>query len=549
MRLKSATSFALVISLLFPVALFAANPKAGAKCPKAGQSQVFAGKKFTCIKSGKNLVWNKGVELPKPAVSPTPTSTPTPTPAVSPTPIPTVSPTATPKPTIANIDWSQTFNTDNGYLTPYNNPCERDPFIQPQWVELQDAYLKSANCIWPTALGKYELGKSRPKTEYLNANSLDIVQCKISEPEMYGSNRGFPLNWSNNRQNWREKSLIPGSRMTIQIVPIYAEDTAKPTNSPEFDYSRYTNFIKDWAEYSSDNGSNIQIKFPKEYIKIKGAVGDYGIYHENRHDSPGHVKFNKEVLEQVDPFIDFSEVNLAIFVVPAGTSLSVFKQGTIGQLQTHEGVVQVSTTEYPYSLEGYSLDKHSSMVLPYWWLHELGHSGVGIPDHYGDSQRNINTEYGMGWWSLMTPGGGDLTAWEKWFLGFYSDSQINCLNPLKESITWLAPSTVKTTEKKLNIIPFSKTKGIAIESVRSAGLYYKLPLSSNGVLIYEINLEISDQDQGLKLVLPSNRNPNQGPFFLAESTFRQGEFVVSNGIRITILESGTFGDVIKVEKA
>ena len=558
MRLKPIAAVAIVLSLIFPATLFAANPKSGAKCSKAGITQVYSGKIFTCVKSGKNLVWNKGILIkpttspsqtiqPTPAPTQTATSTPTPTPTTTPTPITSVTPT--PMPTVANIDWKQIFTTDDGYKYLYSNPCEKDKFIQPVWLELQDAYYKLQNCVWPMAIAKFNLGSNRPSTNFSNSNTSEITKCKISELSSSGSNRGFSLNWSQDRQAWREKTLIPGPRMTIQIIPIYAEDTAIPVNSPEADYSRYTSFLKEWAEYSSDNGSEIQIRYPKNYIKVNGKIGSYGIYHEKRHDSPEHQRFNKEITSQVDPFIDFTGVNLAIFVTPAGTSFSVFKQGTIGQLQTNEGTVMTSTTEYPYTLEDIDSDKFKSMILPYWWIHELGHSAIGLSDHYGDGQRNINTEYGLGWWSLMTPGGGDLTAWEKWFLGFLSDSQVNCMSPNLESQTWIAPSSVKTSEKKLTIVPLSTTKGIAIESIRSAGLYYKLPKASNGVLIYEIDLANLNHDQGLKLVLPTNRNPDQGPYFLAEATLRQGESVVSNSLRITVVESGTFGDVVKVEKA
>ena len=47
----------------------------GAKCSKAGLTTVFKGKKYTCIKSGKRLAWNKGVSIPKPVATPTPTPT------------------------------------------------------------------------------------------------------------------------------------------------------------------------------------------------------------------------------------------------------------------------------------------------------------------------------------------------------------------------------------------------------------------------------------------------------------------------------------------
>jgi hypothetical protein len=39
--------------------------KAGGKCTKAGATSTSAGKKFTCIKSGGKLVWNKGVTIKK----------------------------------------------------------------------------------------------------------------------------------------------------------------------------------------------------------------------------------------------------------------------------------------------------------------------------------------------------------------------------------------------------------------------------------------------------------------------------------------------------
>ena len=62
---KSALVAILVTSLLVPVSAQAANAKAGASCPKAKATQIVGNKKFTCIKSGKKLVWNKGVAVPK----------------------------------------------------------------------------------------------------------------------------------------------------------------------------------------------------------------------------------------------------------------------------------------------------------------------------------------------------------------------------------------------------------------------------------------------------------------------------------------------------
>jgi hypothetical protein len=64
-----------IASLLIPQqAQSAAQAKAGAKCTKVNSTQTVGAKKFTCVKSGSRMVWNKGVTVAK---STTPTPIPT----------------------------------------------------------------------------------------------------------------------------------------------------------------------------------------------------------------------------------------------------------------------------------------------------------------------------------------------------------------------------------------------------------------------------------------------------------------------------------------
>ena len=73
-------------------------------CKVLNQKVVVQNKTYTCTKSGKKLIWNKGV----PVVAQAPTATPTPiaTPATSPSPSPVPAPapitTATPTPDSAS---------------------------------------------------------------------------------------------------------------------------------------------------------------------------------------------------------------------------------------------------------------------------------------------------------------------------------------------------------------------------------------------------------------------------------------------------------------
>lgn len=66
------------ISGLVAIAIFAAPNsamaavKAGDTCKKVGTTATSNGKKYTCIKSGKKLLWNKGVSISKPTPTPAP---------------------------------------------------------------------------------------------------------------------------------------------------------------------------------------------------------------------------------------------------------------------------------------------------------------------------------------------------------------------------------------------------------------------------------------------------------------------------------------------
>lgn len=78
-----------LVALLIPMVLVASNSyaavKAGSTCTKVGAKSVSGGKSYTCIKSGKKLVWDKGVVVAKPSVA-------------KPTPAPSASASAAPSP-------------------------------------------------------------------------------------------------------------------------------------------------------------------------------------------------------------------------------------------------------------------------------------------------------------------------------------------------------------------------------------------------------------------------------------------------------------------
>jgi hypothetical protein len=70
-----------ILSVLMAIALCiapipqasAATAKAGATCTKLKTTSIVKGKKFTCVKSGKKLIWDKGVLVKTPVIKQSPT--------------------------------------------------------------------------------------------------------------------------------------------------------------------------------------------------------------------------------------------------------------------------------------------------------------------------------------------------------------------------------------------------------------------------------------------------------------------------------------------
>lgn len=84
MRRAFAIATILVLIPVIPV-LASTPPKSGASCPKVKKVEVHLGKRFTCVKKGRSLVWSRGVTVKNvtPTVTPSPTASPTPKPTIT----------------------------------------------------------------------------------------------------------------------------------------------------------------------------------------------------------------------------------------------------------------------------------------------------------------------------------------------------------------------------------------------------------------------------------------------------------------------------------
>jgi hypothetical protein len=506
-------AFLSIISLFLTLPTFPVNAaaKAGAKCTKVGVKSVVNDKSYVCTKSGKKLTWLESKNKKSSPGLP------------------------------GGFETNTTYSTDIGYDHQFVRPTAIDPGTPPEWKAMESQFSGQRLGF---RIKKYQLGQQRPKSLVTSKSDLLAAEaCKMLDGTGDSSLRAFPS--SGRKQFVVDRGAYPKPKVTIQVVPIFAEDTATPTRTPEEEYGKYFNFMKNWIEYSSDVPSEVLIRYPDKYLSFSKKIKPYEISHELERP---HPTFSKDVLAEVDSQINFSGAQMVVVVVPGGTPLDVIQQGQLGDFFTQEGIIGAGSSVYPDTYANPLRLKYAGLAHPYWWIHEFFHLGIPLVDHYGDQRFDVNSEYGMGWWTLMTPGGGDLSIWEKWILGYISDSQVRCADKSNTSLHWLAPSSVKTTENKALVIPLSQTKVIVIESIRAAGMYYKWPKNTWGALTYVVDVTKEEHGQGMKLILPQNRSAGTIPYRLAEAPLRIGESITYEGVKISIVESGDFGDVIKVEK-
>lgn len=435
----------------------------------------------------------------------------------------------------------------------FDGPCAVETKIAKEWAPLQRFNAAMGECLGPVKIVPVSLGKNKPKSKLSSANELQPVQsCKIENaPSSQFRLRAFP---NPSQKDYFSRKLHPSANTVIQVVPIYASDTPVPKgSSPTNDYGRYFKFLKDYFKYASDGGSSFEIRVPENYLYFSKPLLPYNVtHHASESELQNQRRLGSEIISEVDSKINFSGTNMVLVVVPAGTSPNKFEQGGLGSAFADGTALDMISSAQPYNLTE-NPTRNRGFMTPMWWMHELYHIGPGLEDHNGNNywqnwRGDDPTQPGMGNWGLLSMSKTELTTWEKWLLGMTLDSQVQCLDKGNTSQVWVAPTGVKTLKPKLAVIPISQTKVIVIESRRAAGLDYKLAKRSEGVLIYTVDTTQSDHEFGFKLI--SNRLPSRNTdFVFSDATLKKGETVSSDGVRITVVESGSFGDVIRVEPA
>jgi len=505
---KKLITFLSILSLFLSTLLIPANAaaKAGGSCSKAGITSVASGKTFTCVKSGKKLIWDKGI-----------------------------------------------LTTSNKAIL-FKSFCDSDPLVPAEWKKLQDWALKYNGCVYSFRYVPGPTVFETPAEKITEVSALKSTDyCKLTNAGNTSTNRrGFPMN----------DNFTPTKRANIQVLGVSFKD-APDLDNPMVDHAAEITLFTDTLKNVSDLVINPVVKRVDKYIQLPKNVEEYKLYEH----LPNTELFSKDVIAAWDPEIDFSDVDYVLIFAPDTLYVQQYNRAVgFRNFKTAEKQIRAVAAAGPLLSDGTNRNNQYEGMTQNQWLPgmpaALIHEGIyhlmGLDDHLANemylSPFSANPtnwdEMGTGMWGNMSGMQGELLAWDKWTVGFIADSQVRCAPADVTTTHWLKPSSSKGNFEKLLVIPLSTTLGIVVESRRSTGYNYKYPKSSEGALVYTVDTTETRHSYGMYVKPPAQRAKNRlgNGFSRGDAALKKGEYVTISGVKITVTESGDFGDVVKVEK-
>ena len=483
--MRKTVALVLVIAFLSPLHSVAAV-KAGDKCSKLNATSTSAGKKYTCIKSGNKLIWNKGQVVKAPAAAAatpaTPEPTPTATSSAKPDVVLPVANTACPRVGMKiedsrgymkciwqggargkiadQIFWRyfpvtklSTTKSNNYQTKPVEKGlCERsgDTF------DIDGGILE---CRWINGHKLQWIRINTVKKTFVNAKSpVSIDVCKLqnsaSNVDRSGRNAGagmvgFPLTETN-----KNGMNLTGNNEVL-IVPLDFSDF-RGEGDPSKQVAYDTKWLKDWYRYFSNGKTNFNVTSFDRWIHMPGPRDSYPT------DAKSSINANANQMQgnQAQAFIN--EISKEIDLRKFSTVYIFYPEGeyTMNDLIVRNHLFKFKEGEKTLNLFSWG-SALEAMETPKWsyYIHETLHD-FNIIGHAP----------GNGWpLGIMTSQSGiglAINPWEQFLFDWLPSDQIYCdvASSLKTATVSLTPVEREDKQTKMAVIKLSPTRAIVVES-------------------------------------------------------------------------------------
>jgi len=271
-----------------------------------------------------------------------------------------------------------------------------------------------------------------------------------------------------------------------------------------------------------------------EFVRVPGWIRmskeslKYNVM-QNAKTYESSVRYVNEALTIADRSVDMTGVtSVAVFAVESAPGVAGdYKWGLDEPLITGEGsqITSVIVTGGQWWLTNWE---------PLVVAHEFGHV-LGLQDLYSKNEDDPSPFVGD--FDLMSNASEDsaapsLLGWDRWRLGWISDTSVVCVKPNAENRITLSPlQTGKGT--LLAVVRLSATSALVMESRHPIGIDSKL--ATSGVLVYIVDTTIDTTEGPMRVQLAPNAT-------LADALLEVGEYLKSAGWTVSVTRNEAWGN-------
>ena len=345
-------------------------------------------------------------------------------------------------------------------------------------------------------------------------------KCRIvdGDPALTNMTIGFPI--PKGRIDLRKGA-------NVHIIGVDFPDKPGGKGSPQSQNEIYTEAIQSFYEAQSSVPLNFKWNWAPDWITMPKSIKDYGLggsFFEGRFNGAAYSSLARTVIKEVDAKIDFTGANFLFIVFPPSLTseeIGTFLVDTQNNFGTDEGeILNLIMAGGDYG------DTDT-------YIHEFAH-GLGLTDIRDTTDVGNQNSDGMFYDMMNNPTYPELLVWHRFLLGFLENNQLHCKTNSEASTHWLVPVASESEGTKGVVVPINETEALVVESRQPIGYDNRLAGADNliGSVVYTLDSKVPYRRTPVKVV----------------EVLKTGESVEVMGYRFSLVESGTYGDVVKIEK-
>lgn len=512
-----AVGAALLLTGLAPV-YAATAPKPGSVCKPAGAKRVVAGKTYTCVKSGKRLVWSKGIAAPATVTA------------------------ASERAGASCVVRGLRVTNAAGFLE-----CRDVAQGKREWMQLS----------------------TRPASLAYAPSPSPMTTCRVPDARITRVQQ-FPIAYP-------VPSLLPTlpnrGVNKIAVIPVDFAD-AKGATPPSAITDRFVREITAWMKWFTNDRLRFDLQVGKTWLRAPKPSAAYNWIHpglgrpEIAQLTPQQI--NQELVDLADDTFDFTDVGAVFFIYPENV-VDIYDAATaFGQ--------RIVTDEGSYTVGTYATGKwlyESKLSVSMWFLHELEHAWgfAGHSPAYPNTFSIFHNQSGVGQ---------NINTWEAMSFDWIRPEQVWCADltagwNVPAEVT-LVPQEREQEGTQAVMVKLGPSRVLVVESHRQDTWGRAWPNGFYGVAAYVVDtrfdvdrrgefnggnddgrgtaytrfanyLTLSTAGHGM-LQLPRLVNGDgyqTGPLDL-DLMLYMGESFTFEGVKVTLVRSGD-NDTVRVERA